>query len=105
MKSNLSLNSAYFRQETLVGIEVMQFTGLLDRNGKRIYEGDIVRANANDRFPDDNRVGTIIFGDSLCWEIKHEDLPDSNIGMPMTWGGWESFEVIGNIYENKELIK
>lgn len=72
---------------------VMQFTGLLDKNGKEIYEGDIVRMK-----------DTSGSGRMREWpprEIKWEDA-----GFNITqWDTEEECEVIGNIYENKELLK
>ena len=71
------------------GNSLMQFTGLHDKNGKEIYEGDILR---------------------------FENLPDLDI-VEATDGGWNPFidsmetdgawhyEVIGNIYENPELLE
>ena len=58
----------------------MQFTGLLDNNGKEIYEGDIVK----------------IIASEFIYEVKFPQM-FSLIG--------ENHEIIGNIYENPELIK
>jgi hypothetical protein len=73
---------------------IQQFTGLTDRRGKEIYEGDILH------FKYDNRnEGNEVVKDMIQW-LK-------NVG----WGEGEkqydhkSSEVIGNIYENPELIK
>ena len=92
MKYNLSLNSAYFRQETLKGIEVMQFTGLLDKNGKEIYEGDIVHVwehNVDDK-------GVIRYDES------HTAFVTGKYGC--TVGEFQNIEILGNIYENPDLI-
>jgi uncharacterized phage protein (TIGR01671 family) len=78
---------------------VMQFTGLKDKNGKEIYEGDIME------FPWDEKQtckGTVEFGDG--WFDIHlqegAEWPDHHT--PINDG---EGEVIGNIYENPDLLK
>lgn len=70
----------------------MQFTGLLDKNGKEIYESDILFADRKT-----NKIGKVIF-DGGCFCIDFGD--DSNF--IATKNG---FEIIGNIHENPELLK
>ena len=74
-------------------IEIMQYTGLKDKNGKEIYEGDIVKAG--------ELIGIIEWCNSDSRYIVTNG--DKN-------GGLNSFymkqnaEVIGNIHENPELL-
>lgn len=72
-------------------IELMQFTGLKDKNGKEIYEGDIVRC------------GDYV-EDADAWnEWEREVTWDEENGSWLGIDG-ERNEVIGNIYENPELL-
>lgn len=79
-------------------VELMQYTGLKDKNGKEIYEGDIV-----DHAPHMDRKE---FGLTYCEVVKW----DESRAMWQGLGRDEGFSfnsdllVIGNIYENSELL-
>lgn len=81
--------------------EVMQYTGLKDKNSKEIYEGDIV--NHGDNYPSIVRFGIKSYG----FELEEPGYDDEGYG-----SRWHEFiyltspiEVIGNIYENPELLE
>ncbi len=82
----------------LVQLDVMQFTGLLDRNGKEIYEGDIVHAEG---YQPRNYAIEFIEG-GFCGTYPSTLPIDMNHWYPSTGC---KVEVIGNIYENPELLK
>lgn len=81
-----------------------QFTGLTDRNGKEIYEGDIVKVvdsdNEVDPLDSDTGIGEVIFlVESGLWYISstiHNGLFDINDSYYI--------EIIGNIHDNPELL-
>ena len=78
--------------------EIMQFTGLLDKNGKEIYEGDIINANI---YLNEQDCHDIYFqnGDfRIRWSMfRLSELLESSFN-------GRKVEVIGNIYENPELL-
>lgn len=96
-------------------ITIGQYTGLKDKNGKEIYEGDILRGNEYPFNCDgvDNYFAEIVWADNVCgfYRVTHKK-PNSTI-RGISHGNWDqldeedikSFEVIGNIHDNPELIK
>jgi len=76
-------------------IELMQYTGLKDCKGKEIYEGDILRQHKTS-----GQMFKVIWDADGKWMVR-----DIECNMQDFLWRWASVtEVIGNIYENKELI-
>ena len=88
--------------------QILQYTGLKDKNGKEIYEGDIVRKEFGEmRLA---VVGSVIWGgysdgeyvsNIECWLVS--ELPLSDLG-GLYGVASHTNEVLGNIYQNPELL-
>lgn len=78
--------------------ELMQSTGLFDRNGKEVFVGDIVKCTRgclHEVYLEKEYAGTFIGGMPAVY-LKGLDVGYS-------WTGYE--EIIGNIYENKDVLE
>ena len=116
---------AYWKANSILtsSERVMQFTGLLDKNGKEIYEGDIVRTGVyTDRTYSNQKkgikhigyveysIGEGDFADGIHkqfsgeWRVIKPDFYKS-IYTCGNWGDFFECEVIGNIHENSNLLK
>ena len=88
---------------------IQQFTGLHDKNGKEIYEGDICRYAVFDMNDSDTHfIGVVNW---LGTEFIITQIPDTfcngEYGLGLGWvhHQYDEMEIIGNIYENPELLK
>lgn len=93
MTIRTTMYNDYFDTEDMI---LMQYTGLHDKNGKEIYEGDIVDNGYNN-------IGVVKYGEYNCsccegvygWYVDGGDIRQAECFL----------EVIGNIYENPDLLK
>jgi len=77
---------------------LMQFTGLTDKNGKEIYEGDILQLQADGIH--NTKLYKIIFNEKLG-HFREESIENE----PYQENIYPTRTIIGNIYENPELLK
>jgi len=77
-----------------------QFTGLLDKNGTKIYEGDILLVYEND--PNLEDVKTPVYFENGCFMV--DVYMGRNCLHEFTWGCTSRIKVIGNIHDNPELM-
>jgi uncharacterized phage protein (TIGR01671 family) len=78
-----------------------QFTGLCDKNGKRIWENDILMAHLDESYPEDATYETIEWGMS-GWVTREAGSTDRQY---LDKFDLEHFEVVGNIFDNPELLQ
>ena len=96
----------YWDEELKENWEIMQFTGLKDKNGKEIYERDIVQSIY---WGQPKRAKGIVIFEGYEWKT----VPKNRGSHKTSYELWSdvvgeegtSVEVIGNIYENPELLK
>lgn len=86
---------------------LMQSTGFFDINGREMYEGDIIKiemdydAPQGIRIANAGRIGVIVRDDDSPSFIIHGNFLYQEIRLH----NYTTFEVLGNIYENKEILK
>lgn len=85
----------YFDTEDMI---LMQYTGLHDKNGTEIYEGDVVKIDC----PTMKMTGEIKYSEMSAMFYIYDVIEDIEETL---WYQKEEYEVIGNIYENPELLE
>lgn len=84
-------------------LELELFTGLYDKNGKKIYEGDILYS-FEDCPEDENFMYVVKFKNGAFYLVEPEDMDSVGEQGDVIYCP-EEFEVVGNIHENSELLK
>lgn len=90
-----------------IPVELMQYTGLSDSEGVEIYEGDIVRVTHDEYFIDE--VCTVVWGldnnDTYpAFHMPELDTESNSFSEVFNVDGY-FVKVIGNIYQNKDLLE
>lgn len=79
---------------------VGQYTGLTDRNGRKIFEGDILEGDLEDNLDPGAKWRSIVVWGKFGWNCK-----GGHVSLPMDEFDVKEGEVIGNIHDNPELLE
>lgn len=87
--------------ELVIPETICQFTGLCDKNGKKIWENDILMAHLDESYPEDATYEAVEWG--VAGWVMHE--ANSIDRQYIDEFDLEHYEVVGNIFDNKELLQ
>ena len=88
-------------KETSDKVILMQSTGLKDKNGKEIFEGDVVRQVRTQPTTENETITGVVTMLEGAWLIMN----DCEKLASDLWSETDENEIIGNIYENPELLE
>jgi uncharacterized phage protein (TIGR01671 family) len=96
-----AINGVGLKYNSVIFETIGQSTSILDKNGKPIFEGDIVYAIAREEYEDSTKISDVMRNANGEWQIRAGK--GYNHGLPINWGGWRSLEVIGTIYDEERV--
>jgi hypothetical protein len=83
---------------------IMQYTGLKDKNGKKIYENDLLQYDGyNFRLINKEKIYQIRYDDNLAQYYAYN--LENSFDTFLVVRAWKESKIIGNIYQNPELLE
>ena len=92
------INAYLLRRVSFDDVKLMQYTGIKDKNGKEIYENDLISCNKHKNI--------VVFFEGGCFKVKY--LRNSTTTITCTLNSFlEKYKckISGNIYEHPELLE
>lgn len=86
----------YLQKYPVYADTVGQYTGLTDKNGTKIFEGDIIKGKAKETF-------IVVYENRIAGFMAYRE--HARITPCMNYGTMQCYEVIGNIYDNPSLME
>ena len=85
---------------------VSQYTGLTDKDGRKIFEGDIIKIVPYSDYSDDYSISKVYsYNGVFCVDYRGDDFDSTALGFLEDYLPDGDFEVIGNIHDNPELLE
>lgn len=97
-QSSVFVSPDYVFVDNLV---IMQSTGLFDKKGVEIFEGDVVRQVRTQPTTEDETITGVVTMLEGAWLIMN----DNEQLASYLWSETNENEIIGNVYENKEILE
>ena len=86
--------------EEVIPETVCQYTGLTEKNGRKIFEGDILGGFLDEDYPEHKTIVTVEWHE--CMWVTHQGNYHPDL---LEKSDLDDFEVVGNIYDNPELLE
>jgi uncharacterized phage protein (TIGR01671 family) len=100
--NNLSESNVYEVDCETIG----QYTELNDKNGKKIFEGDILKIYPDCDYSEDYGISKVYSYNGIpCVDYRGDDFDSTALGFINDYNCDAAFEVIGNIHDNPELLE
>lgn len=98
---NSEIDARLFEETAIEEVVLMQSTGILDKNSQEIFEGDVVRQVRTQPTTENEVIIGIVTMIEGAWLIMN----DNEQLASYLWSETDENEIIGNIYENPELLE